>query len=210
MTDLAVQLVTARTELGLLWAAWDRAWQVDLDCGPGGVDLDRGSASRAQRAPAESSPIRYDRDGQPRSSQLSTDFTASVRQLHHAWAAAGRLSFAPTAAIALDPRASHVSLAIAQQTAREVRYAIEACGWRTPLDVADYVHAATMCEQVTAALCCMPDDMVVDGSKHRVCSGAPLAPPCTRVIPKSHTRCPACRQRVSRARQADPDQRKAS
>jgi hypothetical protein len=215
--DLAAQLTLAHRRLRQMRDAWSMAWDLHLDYGPHGMDYTpriRASAGLSRPLPIPLTP-----DGHPAPTALSRAYNASVRQLRHAVVAASELSWIPDdvaqAAVLpdreriADDRRTHITLAAGQKMAREVRLAIEGARWRLPLDVADSVHALTLCEQVRASLDCMPDELVHDARGRRVCAGSPLAPPCTNVIPRTHNRCPTCRQRVSRAKQADPDQRSA-
>lgn len=228
-TDLSAKLTITRSDLRKLWAAWDACWVVNLDYGPSGQgfeprvsgttyrdELDPDDPEDDGGGPQRPLPVRLDRrTGNVRQSDLSSDYVASVRQLAAAMVAVDLFSWngpqSRTEGV-LPVRQSHYPLSLARSVARDVNYGLIAAEWRhtrNGLDVADIVHAQVACEQVTAALLCLPDDMTGKAHGKRVCSGAPLRPPCTNLIPDTHTRCSTCRNHVAMAKDATADQRSA-
>lgn len=211
MTDLSA----TKRHLEQLYASWAAAWALHLDMGPGAQRYEpHRSASGGTTRPI---PVRLDPDtGDVTTSPLAADYAASVRQLRHAVVAASELSWIPDdvaqAAVLPDreriseDRRTHVPFGAGQRMVREVRLALEGAQWRDQrgvLTFADTVHLAILAEQVYAALCCMPDELVVAPSRPvrptlKRCLGGPGRSTCSTEVPWARVPgyCNVCGPRV--------------
>lgn len=201
MTDLQATVDTARENLRKIWQAFNDAHAINLDYGPGAWTAD--GMPHHRNPPAEGSILHY-RGQDVTKTDLSAAYDASVRQLAEALVPASELSWVDDGyaqGSVLPHNQSHIPLSQAQNINRLVTAALHATNLMLNIDpnpsATDTRYVNDICEHITGALICLPDDMTIDPVDRKLCIGVPGFL-CNRAVPGSHKRCGACRAKKHR------------